>query len=260
MTKELSNDLFKECYVKDTQFDLLKDLAIEENWDYKYDDPKGKKYPILRNYIKYTYKRLVDLSKANPNSNYIYISDEFLSFNTGLLSNSLEDIYMIWHKSTKKPSKWISWGFFKESNIKFSANCRLTDRATFINSTDELILDAKLPIITNFDHILKDEKNKTRLPENFKDAKYVENCLSGAIQRMKKRLYSNYKLAVPHYYKDKIQLLLPISLNDNYKDPDIVLVLEKRNGHYRGTTCLTLDMAYNNARLIAKPETDWLAR
>ncbi|NLT48515.1 MAG: DUF3825 domain-containing protein, partial [Clostridiales bacterium] len=28
--------------------------------------------------------------------------------------------------------------------------------------------------------------------------------------------------------------------------------------YYRGATILTLDMAYNNARLIAKPDVFWL--
>lgn len=27
---------------------------------------------------------------------------------------------------------------------------------------------------------------------------------------------------------------------------------------YRASTCLTLDMAINNARLLAKPDRDWL--
>ena len=36
------------------------------------------------------------------------------------------------------------------------------------------------------------------------------------------------------------------------------LAVGKDGGIYTGHTCLTLDMAYNNARLIAKPESDWL--
>jgi len=51
--------------------------------------------------------------------------------------------------------------------------------------------------------------------------------------------------------------LLPISLGDP-KKVDLSLAVGARNGVYTGHTCLTLDMAYNNARLIAKPESDWL--
>ena len=31
-----------------------------------------------------------------------------------------------------------------------------------------------------------------------------------------------------------------------------------KGNYYQGHTCLTMDMAYSNARLIAKPESNWL--
>ena len=65
--------------------------------------------------------------------------------------------------------------------------------------------------------------------------------------------------AVPQYYKGKIQLLVPICLiNENA--PDLALVVSKNEfgNQYLGHTCLTLDMAYNNARLIARPDSSWL--
>ena len=37
------------------------------------------------------------------------------------------------------------------------------------------------------------------------------------------------------------------------------LTVTKVGNYYQGHTCLTLDMAYNNARLIAKPESNWLS-
>jgi hypothetical protein len=52
-------------------------------------------------------------------------------------------------------------------------------------------------------------------------------------------------------------LLLPLCLNTKAK-ADLALVIEKENGVYRASTCLTLDMAINNARLIAKPDDEWL--
>lgn len=74
---------------------------------------------------------------------------------------------------------------------------------------------------------------------------------------MKKKVSANYKLAIPQYYEGKIQLLLPLCLADD-NIPDLALVVTKTNNVYRGHTCLTLDMAYNNARLIARPESNWL--
>ncbi len=74
----------------------------------------------------------------------------------------------------------------------------------------------------------------------------------GAIKRAKLMINANYKTAVPQYYKGKIQLLIPICLiSENV--PDLALAVSKNGAgdQYLGHTCLTLDMAYNNARLIA---------
>lgn len=71
--------------------------------------------------------------------------------------------------------------------------------------------------------------------------------------------HANYKTAVPQYYKRRIQLLIPICLI-NEGIPDLAMVVSKSptGDIYLGHTCLTLDMAYNNARLIARPESMWL--
>ncbi|MCZ2075766.1 MAG: DUF3825 domain-containing protein [Bryobacterales bacterium] len=36
------------------------------------------------------------------------------------------------------------------------------------------------------------------------------------------------------------------------------MVVERHQTFYRASTCLTLDMAYNNARQLTKPDRDWL--
>ena len=35
---------------------------------------------------------------------------------------------------------------------------------------------------------------------------------------------------------------------------------QREDCFYAARTCLTLDMAYNNARLICRPETSWIKR
>ena len=81
----------------------------------------------------------------------------------------------------------------------------------------------------------------------------------GAVKRAKHMIDANYKTAVPQYYKGRIQLLIPICLVSE-SVPDLALVVSKNvaGNHYLGHTCLTLDMAYNNARLIARPDSAWL--
>ena len=81
--------------------------------------------------------------------------------------------------------------------------------------------------------------------------------LHGAVEDAKKRIRRNYKTAVPQFFKNRIQLLLPLCLKEERK-ADLALAVEKENDIYRATTCLTLDMAFNNARLIAKPDDEWL--
>ena len=45
----------------------------------------------------------------------------------------------------------------------------------------------------------------------------------------------------------------------HYTNPDLALVVHKiENNTYTARTCLTLKMAYNNARLIVKPQSTWL--
>ena len=65
------------------------------------------------------------------------------------------------------------------------------------------------------------------------------------------------------YYpaKHRIQLLMPIYLNGEYtRHPDFALVLTPHPDEriYTPETILGLKEVYQDARLIAKPETSWL--
>ena len=81
----------------------------------------------------------------------------------------------------------------------------------------------------------------------------------GVIEDTKRMLEANYKIAVPQYYNNQLQLLVPLCLQTP-GIPDLALTCSKTEdkSKYMGHTCLTLEMAYNNARLIAKPDTNWL--
>lgn len=52
--------------------------------------------------------------------------------------------------------------------------------------------------------------------------------------------------------------LLPLCLTGD--KPELALTIQREDGFYAARTCLTLDMAYNNARLICRPETSWIKR
>ena len=85
----------------------------------------------------------------------------------------------------------------------------------------------------------------------------MKNALETAI----KRANWNYKTAIPQYYPthDSTSLLLPLALKDE-RTIDLALVVEKQaSGNYQGHTVLPLAWAYSNARLITRPDSDWLS-
>ncbi len=129
------------------------------------------------------------------------------------------------------------------------------NRLIVVSSDDEGNEYRLLP----YQHILSDEENMKRIPSEIQEVKNLQHIFSGAIDMMKKKVSANYKIAVPQYFNGKIQLLLPLCLVDP-NVPDLALVVTKNSSgnFYQGHTCLTLEMAYNNARLIAKPDSNWL--
>ena len=84
--------------------------------------------------------------------------------------------------------------------------------------------------------------------------------LNGAIEVAKKRASWNYRTAIPHYFPTlkELQFLLPLCLLlDN--QVDAALSVQKTDTGYLGNTVLPLDWAYKSARLVCRPDSDWLA-
>lgn len=229
----------------------LKSMAMDENWDYK-KHPTGKN-PILTNYIKHTFIKLYEEKKVLEQEGYSV-------FNTGLVTDLQEEIFALFQKNKLETAtqKWYFIGWRKQSDrdlLKFS---QLPDCANYFDENPSgLIYDTRLELRPNVEHIIDD--NLERFPENLqKMEKYqLSVLLGGTINDAIRRIRRNYKTAVPQYYKGKLQLLLPICLTSK-ASADLALVIEKENNIYRASTCLTLDMAINNARLIAKPDDEWL--
>ena len=265
--KEIINDKITSfCYIPNNQWKILSKLAMEEDWSFK-ETESPYEFPVLTNYIYFTYQKLYNLYKKEPKGNWLIIDDkQQICFNTGLLTKNYEIIYMILTKADKKKNAnlnkpYISKGFYKESDSEICFYEELPKRAKFINNLEDLIFDTSLKLVPNFEHILEDPENKKRIPESLRDHPNLISILNGEILRVKKRVDCNYKIAVPQCYSNRSQFLLPLSLCGNPNKTDLVLVVSKISEKcYKGYTCLTMDMAYNNARQISKPETDWLFR
>ncbi len=89
----------------------------------------------------------------------------------------------------------------------------------------------------------------------------IMNRVKDAIDLSIKRVQWNFKTAIPTYYPRvrKLQLLLPVCLLSD-EQVDMALAVEKTpSGSYLGHTVLPLDWAYKNARLVCRPDSDWLA-
>jgi hypothetical protein len=89
--------------------------------------------------------------------------------------------------------------------------------------------------------------------------------LEGALKKALNRVHAIYRTAVPHWYKNELHLFLSLCIHqDNISD--LVLTISRVDARppkpglfsYIAKTILTLDMAYVNTRLVARPEKDWL--
>lgn len=208
---------------------------------------------VLKNYLKYTYKKLEEEGK-------IIKEEGYWLFNTGLFTEYYESIYAYLEPNAAGgPQPYYLKGFLTPYELGAQGISKLPERANYFEQPELLVFDAKCEVNVQYKHILSDPNNVDRIPEEIKVAKNIHNIFTGAIDTMKKRVTANYKIAVPQYFNGKIQLLLPLCLVDP-NVPDLALVVTKNSAgnFYQGHTCLTLEMAYNNARLIAKPDSNWL--
>lgn len=219
--------------------ETLSSMAIPETWS-------NNTYPnngILTNYMVHTVKKLKSEKK-------IIATKEYGLFNTGLFTNFYEPIFA--YATSEDPMSFMTP--YELGNIGID---EYPERADYFKDPSLLLFDWHYKINVHYKHILEDINNIKRIPKEVQENKNILNNLNGSIETMKKRVSSNYKLAIPQYFDGKIQLLLPLCLQSD-DVPDLALVVTKVGNVYQGHTCLTLDMAYNNARLIAKPESNWL--
>ena len=89
----------------------------------------------------------------------------------------------------------------------------------------------------------------------------LKSRLDAAVELALKRVRWNFKTAIPVYFptNNRMNMLLPLALVSD-EVIDIALVVEKTDsGNYLGHTILPLDWAYNNARLVCRPNSEWLS-
>lgn len=247
--------LFDFAYVSalDERLAGLAELAERENWGEP--DSEDHERPVLHSYLQFTFIRVQDQGKIA-----VAPAKDKACFNTGLVTPNQEFLFAYFVPHTKPESgvQWFLKSFCRESDRCLADFDALPDMATYFDDPRDLLYDARCDLRVNYDHII--DEHRARFPEPYRsmtDSFQLQIAFKGAIDHALKRVRRNYKTAVPQFYQGRLQLLLPISMTKP-ASADLALAVERHQDVYRAATCLTLDMAYNNARLLARPDTDWL--
>lgn len=247
----------------ETPYANLANMAKAEPWNFRNEEYQskysGQSFPILSNYLNYTFLRCQEQGKITLSR-----EGDKACFNTGLQTKRGKDIFALFFKNNEAKERnqtdWVFFGFADSYSERLQYYQPTPDIATYIEDPNDLVFDTNLEIDTNLGHIV--EKNIDRFPEVLQgNVKMAENIILGSIQTLKDKVRRNYKIAIPHWYEGKIQLLLPLVLTneDNIAELAFVVDKDKKRKIYRGKTVLTMDMAYIDARLITKPDEEWLA-
>ncbi|RCX16391.1 uncharacterized protein DUF3825 [Anaerobacterium chartisolvens] len=254
-------------YFFETKLSKLADMAKDEQWNFKsekYKDPSGQRnFPILNNYLYFTYDRLKAESKIA-----ILDDESAMCFNTGLQTKEYErDIYAYFTKNIRYPAttskQWNFVKFCKSIDNEMTSFSKLPDIAEYWDNPSDLIFDKRLDIRFNDEHIV--EHNISRFQDVGLDGSPSDllSWLEQSTKRAEKRVRRNYKIAIPQFFTDKdtnkskIQLLLPLCPPNSTKAL-LALVITKAGETYLAKTVLPLDMAYMNSRRIVTPDADWI--
>jgi len=275
---------------------LLSSLALDERWFFGKEPNPQNPYPVLDNYLKYTFLKAQREEKVNYQGPYA-------TFNTGLVDKLYDPIFALFEKNPQKGFQPWAFNDFcvpgKGGSGKklTSVFYPLPDSPTYFTNNFDMLLDTTKGIHVDYEHVIFDGIERDRFPSDFlrqhvprgvtwqevSSLGYQERreflagfvkalgedvqCLRGIKGRLEdakllaeKRTRWNFKTAIPQYYPrlDHMSLLLPLSLMDD-RVVDIALVVTRNpSGSYQGRTVLPLAWAYKNARLVCRPDSDWL--
>lgn len=88
----------------------------------------------------------------------------------------------------------------------------------------------------------------------------LRSRMEDAIEIALKRVRWNFRTAIPCYFPkgNSLSLMLPLCMEDDTHTDAALVVQKNPSGSYQGQTVLQLDQAYLDARLICRPNADWL--
>jgi hypothetical protein len=157
---------------------------------------------------------------------------------------------------------WVFKGCYAPNDRQYRdrLGTELPDLAWYSVDSRDYVFDARYRLERDvFDHLFERAKERAGLP-NAPD-EVVRNYLRGALENLVPKIRRNYKVAIPVWYVEekRMQLLLPFVSASNSNDVSCFLV-DRDDGTqtYQLKTIFDLDHAYFSARLITRPDKDWL--
>ena len=256
----LCSNVYDFAFCPEPCYDRLVDLADPEDW--------GPNNRILKNYLSFSFSRAVFLTERDGVLGKAHTARQVLKrdqHGVAFLKEALQK------PALARVGPGVGLKQAVDGLVAARVQAGVEQAAVAVEhqrqvgrrglDPSELVFDYRLPIRSNIDHILGDEENLTRIPASLMgegNSLLLRRAFEGAVVEAARRAAANYTLAVPQFYGGRIQLLLPLCLTGD--KPELALTIQREDGFYAARTCLTLEMAYNNARLICRPETSWIKR
>lgn len=222
-------------------------------------------YPKLRNYLNYTFLRLLFLEEEDGGNYFITSKDgKNICFNSGLQDQFGHDLLLSFSQfngDTDEPhSDWVYNGTITPGADTYvdKFGTGTPKLAWYTKDSRDYIFNLDYQFNEEFfDHILA--RAKTRAGMSQMSDEIIKCYLNGVLKNLIPKIQRNYKVAIPVYYVDarKMQLLLPFPTMDGTTSAFLVDRDDERR-RYTLKTILDMDQAYFAARLITRPDEDWL--
>ncbi len=160
-TSPWSEDFFDFTFVLalDERLGELGQLAEGEDWTYQHTASEHP-YPILYNYLRYTYRRVAEENK-------IALSEDgqFCCFNTGLVTLNQEPIFASFEANRREGAQpWFFKSWYRRGQWELNKFPELPDLAHYFDDPTCLVFDTRKDFRVNIEHIIV-ETPRERFPE-----------------------------------------------------------------------------------------------
>jgi len=233
----------------------------------RFENRYKNKPPKLRNYLQYTFARLRELEQQDPGSYFLESDDgNWSCFNSGLQDKHSADLFCVFEKyrgvSVDPVSDWVYKGTETGRSPVYRQHfgIRTPKLAWYSNDSRDYVFNTEYPLDTGiFDHMFDRAKERSGFPPDATDES-VRNYLRGAIENLIPKIRRNYKTAIPVYYvtEQRMQLLLPFHSSNGSDISCFLIERDDVHRYYSIKTILDMDQAYFSARLITRPDKEWL--